>query len=125
MPTTRTAMSRSRACGQRDTQARGHVRTAGLALTRLAAAPQAWEACRPALEGQPNTHHALDHAPLLVVLLSKEGRIRLHDVEQLGDHGAHAPEKVGPAARAQALRRQARRNGQTMGRRGRERVGVG
>lgn len=31
-------------------------------------------------------HHALDDAPLLVVLLAKEGGIRLHNVEQLGHH---------------------------------------
>lgn len=31
-------------------------------------------------------HHALDDAPLLVVLLAKESCVRLHNVEQLGHH---------------------------------------
>lgn len=38
----------------------------------------------PACPAAP--HHALDDAPLLVVLLAKEGGIRLHNVEQLGHH---------------------------------------
>ena len=48
-------------------------------------------------------HHLPDHGTLLEVLLAEEGHIRLHDVEQLGDHGGDPAEVPGPDGAAQRL----------------------
>ena len=46
-------------------------------------------------------HHATNHQQLLVVLLAENGEIRLHPVEQLGDHRGHTAEEMRPGLGAE------------------------
>lgn len=56
--------------------------------------------CIDACQG---SYHPTNDAPLLIILLPEHGDVRLHDIEQLGDHGGHAAEEDRPAAPAQPL----------------------
>ena len=46
-------------------------------------------------------HHLGDDQALLGVLAPEDGDVRLHQVEELGDHGEHAGEVAGPADAAE------------------------